>query len=177
MNLLKMSSGESSSIKISKKSPSTTKTPHKLTKWPSISSPSSPINNSKQGSFLSSNPTHNNPHHSTNLTKAPTSKSTGPPKEPYLQSKTKDSADPAGHSVQSPQLNLTHYSTTNTYLYPNSNSSTALLCMETKDAMAAGLKEHSSTSRTKESPLKFNTLTTQSPKNAKNTEEASRSTP
>lgn len=96
-----------------------------------------------------------------NHTKVQTLKSTGQQKELFQELKTKGNADLAGHSAQSPQLNPTHFSTTNTFPYQNNNSSTVLTCMETLDAMVDGQKGVSSTSRTKVFPLKFNTLTKQ----------------
>jgi hypothetical protein len=46
--------------------------------------------------------------------------------------------------------------------------------MEMLDATVDGQKERLSTLKIKEFPLKLNTLTEQSPKNVKNTEEVSR---
>jgi len=143
-----------------------TPTPPIHTRWASTNSPFTQTCNSNSDSsqtfcliqthlsFLLLNPP----------SKDPTSKLTGQPKAPCLQSRTKGNAGPVGHSAQSRPLNHGPWSITSLCHSRNSSLLIAPISMEMQAVMVGGHKGPSSTSRTTESQPKPNTHTRHRPK-------------
>ena len=132
-HLNKMPTGSKFLRKISKPSMNTMPNPTKPTKWASPASPDSPRNNSKKSISPPSNQTLNSSHKSPFLPL--NSPLIGSPWKPLAQSKTKDNADPAGHSQQLEHFKESPTSSTNNKVnIPPKNLLTVHLPLETMDA-------------------------------------------